>query len=58
MYYRGIGIEKDKQKAKLLIKNAAEKDHDKAQHRLAMIYALDDDDFMEGLKWLKESAKQ
>jgi hypothetical protein len=58
MYYRGIGVSKDKNKARILIKKAASQDHDKAQHRLAMIYALDDEDFLTSLSWLRASAKQ
>ena len=58
MYYRGIGVSKDKNKARILIKKAASQAHDKAQHRLAMIYALDDEDFLTSLSWLRESAKQ
>ena len=58
MKYRGIGIPKDKQDAKLLVEKAATQGHDKAQHRLAMIYALDEKDFETGLIWLKKSAKQ
>jgi len=57
-YYRGIGIPKDKKKARLLIEKAAKQDHGKAQHRLAMIYALDDEDFTTSLIWLKKSAQQ
>ena len=58
MKYRGIGIPKDKEEAKLLVEKAATQGHDKAQHRLAMIYALDEKDFETGLIWLKKSAKQ
>jgi len=58
MYYRGIGITKDKNKARILIEKAAKQEHDKAQHRLAMIYALDDEDFITSLNWLEESAKK
>ena len=57
-YYRGIGIPKDKNKARLLIEKAAKQEHDKAQHRLAMIYALDDEDFTTSLNWLEKSAQQ
>ncbi|MAJ90881.1 MAG: hypothetical protein CMF40_01680 [Legionellales bacterium] len=58
MNYRGIGIPKNKEIAKLLIEKAAMQGHDKAQHRLAMIYALDEKDFQTSLIWLKKSAKQ
>jgi len=58
MYYRGIGISKDKNKARLLIEKAAQQEHDKAQHRLAMIYALDDEDFITSLNWLEKSAQK
>jgi len=58
MYYRGIGISKDKNKARLLIEKAAQQEHDKAQHRIAMIYALDDEDFVTSLNWLEKSAQK
>ena len=54
MKYRGIGIPKDKEEAKLLDEKAATQRHDKAQHRLTMIYSLDEKDIETGLIWIKK----